>query len=179
MLTRLAGLLERGATHYGERNWEKGQPVSRTLSSLWRHVIAYQQGENTEDHLAAIVFNAMSIIHVEEEVANGQLDPSLLDLSIYNAQPEVVNEQDADMELLACYASRDLYSFMSYNLHNGWFQCTYAHIEEAMSDRYHPGTIWAALQNLIKDGWVVGDTIFGTDVYEVVPGKAQPEVVTE
>lgn len=83
MLKRLAALLERGARKYSERNWEKGQEVSRTLASLWRHLVAYQEGDRTEDHLAAIVFNAMSIMHVEGEVMNGKLPAQLLDLPFY------------------------------------------------------------------------------------------------
>lgn len=88
MLKRLSALLVRGARNYGERNWEKGQNVSRTNASLWRHVVAYQEGDRSEDHLAAIVFNAMSIIHVEEEVLAGKLPASLLDLPFYeDAEP--------------------------------------------------------------------------------------------
>jgi len=88
MLKRLSALLVRGAKNYGERNWEKGQNVKRTNASLWRHVVAYQEGDRSEDHLAAIVFNAMSIIHVEEEVLAGKLPAQLLDLPFYaEAQP--------------------------------------------------------------------------------------------
>lgn len=88
MLKRLSALLIRGANNYGERNWEKGQNVKRTNASLWRHLIAYQEGDRTEDHLAAIVFNAMSIIHVEEEVSLGNLPAELLDLPFYaKAEP--------------------------------------------------------------------------------------------
>ncbi len=83
MLKRLARLLERGARKYAERNWEKGQETSRTLASLWRHVVAYQEGDREEDHLAAIVFNAMSIMHVEGEVLAGRLPAALLDLPFY------------------------------------------------------------------------------------------------
>lgn len=82
-LKRDAALYKRGAEKYGDRNWEKGQRVSRTLASLWRHLVAYQMGERTEDHLAAIRFNAASIIHVEEEVEAGRLPSELLDLDFY------------------------------------------------------------------------------------------------
>lgn len=85
---REAELLGRGAEHYGERNWEKGQNVSRTLASLMRHVMAYKSGDRTEDHLAAIRFNAGSIMHVEEEVKLGRLPEELLDISFYADLPE-------------------------------------------------------------------------------------------
>lgn len=88
MMKRLSALLVRGASNYGERNWEKGQNVARTFASLFRHVVGYQEGDQTEDHLAAIVFNAMSIIHVEEEVRAGRLAAELLDLPFYLENPD-------------------------------------------------------------------------------------------
>lgn len=88
MKKRLAVHLAKGAEHYGERNWEKGQNVSRTLASLMRHVEDYAYGDRSEDHLAAIEFNAMSIQHVEEEVLLGRLPASLLDIPFYADLPE-------------------------------------------------------------------------------------------
>lgn len=86
LLRRLAALLERGAAHYGERNWEKGQETSRTIASLWRHLLQYVEGAaDGEDHLAAIVFNVMSLMHVETKVASGELPRELLDAPHYNA----------------------------------------------------------------------------------------------
>lgn len=67
-LRRLAELYERGAVKYGDRNWEKGQPISRFLDSMIRHTFNYLEGENSEDHLAAVVWNAMSIMHMEEKM---------------------------------------------------------------------------------------------------------------
>lgn len=83
LLKRLGAHVTKGAKKYKERNWEKGQNVSRTWASLWRHVVAYQEGERTEDHLAAIAFNVMSIMHVEEEVLAGRLPADLLDIEFY------------------------------------------------------------------------------------------------
>lgn len=77
---RLAQLYERGAAKYGDRNWEKGQPVSRYLDSLLRHVFAYLEGERTEDHLAAAAWNAFSAITTEERAATGALPAELSDL---------------------------------------------------------------------------------------------------
>jgi hypothetical protein len=65
-LTRLAHLLARGAEKYCERNWEKGMYVSRLYSSGLRHFIQYFMGDRSEDHLAAVLFNVMAIIHFEE-----------------------------------------------------------------------------------------------------------------
>src|SRR5688500_10968468 len=53
-LKRLAVHYENGAIKYGDRNWEKGQPLSRYLDSAIRHLYCYLAGMRDEDHLAAI-----------------------------------------------------------------------------------------------------------------------------
>lgn len=83
-LKRLADLMTKGAEKYGERNWEKGQPVSRFYSSMFRHMMTWREGDLVEDHLAAILYNCMAIIHMEEEVALDRLPEELLDLDIYD-----------------------------------------------------------------------------------------------
>lgn len=80
MMRRLAQLMERGAKKYGQFNWLKGQPASRLADSLLRHANQALAGYTDEDHKAAIIFNAMAWIHVEEEVARGRLPAELLDL---------------------------------------------------------------------------------------------------
>lgn len=86
-LTRLAGLMARGAQKYGARNWEKGQPASRYLASAFRHLVQYAMGDRSEDHLAAVAFNVFGIIDVEERAALGQHGfAELLDLELYDAE---------------------------------------------------------------------------------------------
>lgn len=70
-LERLGMLLARGAEKYEARNWERGMPVSVFAESLFRHLMQYMQGDRTEDHLAAIMFNAQGIIHFEELAKRG------------------------------------------------------------------------------------------------------------
>lgn len=65
-LKRVASHLAKGAKKYEERNWEKGISISRCYASMLRHAFAYGMGENDEDHLSAVCFNAMAIIHFEE-----------------------------------------------------------------------------------------------------------------
>jgi hypothetical protein len=65
-LTRLSKWYELGANKYGDRNWEKGMPFSRYTASMFRHVIAWMKGDKSEDHLAAIAWNALAIIHHQE-----------------------------------------------------------------------------------------------------------------
>jgi len=64
-LKRVAELMARGAVKYGDNNWAMGMPSSRFMASLMRHVEAYRLGERDEDHLAAVVFNALAIMHFE------------------------------------------------------------------------------------------------------------------
>lgn len=64
-LRRWADLMARGAEKYGERNWELGMPVSRYLDSGMRHLFSYLEGDRTEDHLAAVLFNVGAMIHFE------------------------------------------------------------------------------------------------------------------
>ena len=75
--------LRMGAAKYAERNWEKGMPFSRCVASLKRHVMKYQQGKRDEDHLAAIMFNTMALIHYEEMIERGLLSAKLNDMPNY------------------------------------------------------------------------------------------------
>lgn len=74
-----------GALHYGERNFEKGLPSSRALESLERHLQQFKDGDTSEDHLSAIVFNANCLIFNEEKAGTGQFpdDSAILDLPWY------------------------------------------------------------------------------------------------
>jgi len=87
---RLGQLLRKGAEKYVERNWEKGQPFSRAFASLKRHVRDFQEGNRDEDHLAAVAFGCMAIIHYEEMIKRGLMDAALSDMPDYGA--EVVDE---------------------------------------------------------------------------------------
>lgn len=79
-LKRLADLMARGAEKYGENNWMLGQNISRSYESAFRHLMQWRDGEVDEDHLAAVVFNIFSIIHVEEEIRAGRLPEELWDI---------------------------------------------------------------------------------------------------
>lgn len=83
-MERLGHWMRKGAEKYEERNWEKGMPVSRCIASLYRHLVAYHKGCNEEDHLAAVMFNAMAIIHYEEMISRGNMDPRFDDMPDYD-----------------------------------------------------------------------------------------------
>lgn len=79
-LRRLTGLYERGAAKYGDRNWEKGQPLTRYMDSLLRHAFAVLEGQTDEDHVAAVAWNALSIAEMQERIKRGLLPAELDDL---------------------------------------------------------------------------------------------------
>lgn len=65
-LGRLAGVYERGAEKYGDRNWELGQPQSRFLDSALRHLAQHAIGARDEDHLSQAGWNILAMIDQEE-----------------------------------------------------------------------------------------------------------------
>ncbi|MGE0371902.1 MAG: dATP/dGTP diphosphohydrolase domain-containing protein [Gammaproteobacteria bacterium] len=75
-LKRIALVFEKGAAKYGERNWEKGQKISRALDSAIRHLNDYKDGEATEDHLAHAAVNLMFIMHFEDVMPEMQDIPT-------------------------------------------------------------------------------------------------------
>ena len=75
---RLARHFENGAVKYGDRNWEKGQPLSRYLDSCMRHLWKVIAGEEDEDHEAAVAWNIFAYMHTLHEIEEGRL-PDLLD----------------------------------------------------------------------------------------------------
>lgn len=83
---RLGDWLMLGAKKYDLRNWEKGIPLGTCVASLERHLVAYKAGETEEDHLAAIMCNAMFLAHYEHEIKAGRLPASLDDLPRYELQ---------------------------------------------------------------------------------------------
>ena len=78
-----------GAKKYGDRNWEKGQHLSRYIESLERHVQKMKVGLEDEDHVSAIAWNAMAFIHTKTMIESGQLPKELNDLPDY---PENVKQ---------------------------------------------------------------------------------------
>ena len=79
-LRRLAKHYENGAVKYGDRNWEKGQPVSSYVDSMLRHGQDYLEGDRTEDHMAAVAWNAFAVMYTLEMVRQGKLPPEFDDM---------------------------------------------------------------------------------------------------
>jgi len=67
---RLLEVLRRGASKYGERNWESGMAWSRVYAALERHLHAWWSGESIDpetglSHLAHAMANMMFLNHYE------------------------------------------------------------------------------------------------------------------
>lgn len=79
MINRLGGLFWRGAQKYNRDNWKKGMSMARTFGSLFRHMVYWWAGDTSEDHLAAVIWNATVLMWTENEVAEGRLPADLAD----------------------------------------------------------------------------------------------------
>lgn len=77
----VARQLEEGAKKYGERNWEKGQPLSRYLSSALRHLAKYAKGETDERHDVAAAWNILCLVDTAERIREGVLPAELDDIN--------------------------------------------------------------------------------------------------
>lgn len=64
---RFGYLLRMGANKYEKSNWQKGQPTEAAIESLHRHLAKYELGDDSEDHLACIIFNIQLIMKNEQK----------------------------------------------------------------------------------------------------------------
>jgi hypothetical protein len=92
-LKALAVHYERGAKKYEDRNWEKGIPLSRHLNSALRHLQNFLEGDRSEDHLSACVFNCFAITHDLEMIDRGLLSIALNDLPYTTIKSEAKDER--------------------------------------------------------------------------------------
>lgn len=79
-LRKLAKRYEDGARKYSKNNWMKGIALSHYQDSLTRHVLAWAEGDQTEDHAGAILWNAAAMVWTDEEIKGGRLPKELDDL---------------------------------------------------------------------------------------------------
>jgi len=68
-LKPLVEVLMFGATKYSKDNWKKGQAITELLGSLFRHIIAFQNGEDLDEesgksHIGHAMCNLMFIQYV-------------------------------------------------------------------------------------------------------------------
>ena len=65
-LRRVADIYGRGADKYDDWNWAKGQPYTRVYASLFRHLMQWRNGDTDEDHMAAVAWAALCLLHFDE-----------------------------------------------------------------------------------------------------------------
>jgi hypothetical protein len=91
-LRGLARRFEDGAAKYadvdGVPNWQLGVPLSRYYDSAFRHLLAAAEGDTTEEHLSAVLWNISCWIWTEDAIAAGRLPASLDDLPFARAATE-------------------------------------------------------------------------------------------
>lgn len=91
-ITRLGEWFRLGAEKYAPCNWEKGMSFCEgPYASMCRHVFKWGEGERVpefEDHLAAVAWNAMALMHYEEMIARNILPASLDDMPDYTPKPK-------------------------------------------------------------------------------------------
>lgn len=87
-LREVALVFEVGAAIYGDRNWEKGQPLSRYLSSALRHLFQVLEGKTDENHAAQAAWNLLCFLQTREWVRVGVLPAELDDLPKYEKLEE-------------------------------------------------------------------------------------------
>lgn len=79
-LMRVARVYEEGGKLKGDRNWEKGIPLSRYLDSGIRHTLKVLDGWVDEDHAAMAVWNMLGYIQTKYWIEQGMLPKELDDL---------------------------------------------------------------------------------------------------
>lgn len=76
----LAQVYEWGCKQKGDRNWEKGIPLSRFLDSALRHTFQALNGKTDEPHAAQATWNLLGYIQTKMWIEQGILPPELDDL---------------------------------------------------------------------------------------------------
>jgi len=79
-IQHLAIHYEKGAKKYADRNWEKGLPVSRFMSSGIRHAGQFINGETDENHLIAAIWNLICAYQTVLWIQAERLPKDLYDL---------------------------------------------------------------------------------------------------
>lgn len=72
-IQELARVFETGCKKYGDRNWEKGIPVSTYLDSAGRHLAKAASGWTDEPHLPMAMWNIACAIQTIKWVSDGVL----------------------------------------------------------------------------------------------------------
>jgi len=80
VLRALAIHFEKGAIKYGDRNWEKGIPLSKFLDSAMRHLVQVIDGRNDENHAISALWNMICYYETLLKIQRKELPKSLDDM---------------------------------------------------------------------------------------------------
>lgn len=79
VMLRLAKYYESTVTEeHPAHNWENGFPTHELLDSAFRHLYKYMDGQTSEDHLCASVWNIFACMFMEDKLPEMQDIPSRL-----------------------------------------------------------------------------------------------------
>lgn len=81
---------EEGATLHGDRNWEKGMPLSKIINSLERHIQQEKMGLTDESHDRALAWNAVVYLATKLRIKAGVLPKELADIPAIYGTPKIV-----------------------------------------------------------------------------------------
>ena len=91
-LRQLAVLYEQGAEKYGDRNWEKGQPLSRYANSGTRHLQHVLNADVDENHPIQAAWNMLAIAYTVDKIRKGELPRELDDIGYIDALEDAEEE---------------------------------------------------------------------------------------
>jgi hypothetical protein len=80
VIRALAIHYEYGCKKYGDRNWEKGIPISKFLDSGIRHIFDVSDGIDDEPHLIAAIWNLVCAYETILRIQEGALPEELYDM---------------------------------------------------------------------------------------------------
>lgn len=83
-LMRLSQHFEAGCKKYGDRNWERGQPLHCYIDSGLRHIAKVLDGQEDEPHLVAGIWNLICFLETAIRIKRGELPQELNDLPKFN-----------------------------------------------------------------------------------------------
>lgn len=99
-LRALARRFEDGEAKYpdvdGTPNWMRGIPLSRYFDSAFRHLLQASEGDTTEDHFGAVLWNISCWMWTAGAIERGELPAELDDLPFRKHQKKVTLQEMTD-----------------------------------------------------------------------------------
>ena len=94
---------EFGCIKYGDRNWEKGIPVSKYLNSAIRHSLMVLDGMTDENHLISAIWNLFCAYETILRTQNGRLPNELNDLPWGYSVPDPYQKEKSPNPILSAH----------------------------------------------------------------------------